>query len=70
MQNNKMTNLYPHNMYLDEHVREDAKNHVDVGLRVSKLTRSLDIEGAAGGKGEGEGAEDNAHHLGHCWSAC
>ena len=53
--------------YLDEHIREYAKNHADVRLRVGKLLRSLYIEGAAGGKGEGEGAEDDAHHLGHCW---
>ena len=42
---------------------------MNVGLGVGKLSRSLYIEGAAGGKGEGEGAEDDAHHLGHCWSA-
>ena len=76
--------------YLDKHVGEDAKNHVNVRLRVRVLWRPLDKElccvysvnkseqtnkplnkeGATGCKGEGEGAEDNAHHLGHCWSAC
>ena len=56
--------------YLDEHVRKDAKNHVDVRLRVSKLWRSLHEEGTAGGKGEREGAEDDAHHLGLRWAAC
>ena len=65
MQNNKMTNLYPHNMYLDEHVREDTEDHVDVGLGVGEFLRPLDIECPAGGKSEGKGAEDNAGHLGH-----
>ena len=56
--------------YLDQHVRKDAKNHMDVGLRVSKLTRPLYVEGATGSKGEGEGAEDDADQLGLRWSAC
>ena len=42
---------------------------MDVGLWVSKLPRSLNEECPAGGKGEGEGAEDDAHPLGFCWSA-
>ena len=33
--------------YLDQHVRKDANNHMDVGLRVSKLSRPLYVEGAA-----------------------
>ena len=56
--------------YLNEHVGEDTKNHVEVGFRVSELWRSLHEEGTAGGKGEGEGAENDAHHLGLRWSAC
>ena len=59
-----------HKYYLDEHVGKGSNVHVDVGLWISKLTRSLHIEGAAGCKGEREGADDDAHHLGHCWSAC
>ena len=60
----------PHKFYLYEHVGKGSNVHVNVGLWISKLTRSLHIEGAAGGKGEGEGAEDDAHHLGLRWSAC
>ena len=47
-------------MHLDEHVREDPEDHVDVGLWVCELPRPLNIEGPTGGKGEGEGAENDA----------
>ena len=60
----------PHKYHLDEHVGKGSKDHVNVGLWISKLPRSLHIEGAAGGKGEGEGADDDAHYLGLCWSTC
>ena len=43
---------------------------MEVRLRVSELWRPLHEEGAAGGKGEGEGADDDAHHLGLRWAAC
>ena len=59
-----------HDMYLDEHVWEDTEDHVDVRLWVGELLRSLYIKGAAGGKGEGEGAEDDARQLGLRWSTC
>ena len=69
--NNNVNFFYPSIInYLDEHVGKDAESHVEVGLRVGKLGRSLDIEGPAGGEGEGEGAEGNAHHLQLRWLAC
>ena len=39
-------------------------------LGVGEVRRPLNVEGAAGGQGEAEGAENNAPHLGYRWLAC
>ena len=48
----------------------EGKAQRNTGFWISKLATPLQIESVAEGKGEGQGAEDNADHLGLYWQFC